>query len=329
VRVKKPEGFDAELMARVARLPGVESATAMDPVPLWYGENASFFSIDADSSRARLGFSRIGPQYFATLRIPLLHGREFVPTDTRTSPGVVIVNETMARQFWPDGAALGHQVREGNDGYEVVGVVRDSRQTSLAERARPWVYRPLTQEPTDNPSLSLAVRFSGDPSKIREQVQREALALVPAWPVFHFRALDEGLALQRLVPRLGATLLGVLGAIGLLLAAIGMYGVTAYVVKQRTREIGIRLALGSPVPRVVALVMRQGMGVCATGAAVGIALALSVSRFLDRVLVQTASADLLTYAAVTSILLVVALLACYLPSRAVACTHPLDALRDE
>lgn len=329
VRVQKPEGFDADLVARVARLPGVESATAMDPVPLWYGENASFFSIDADATRVRMGYSRIGPQYFATLKIPLLRGREFAATDTRTSPGVVIVNETMARQYWPDGAALGHHVREGSDAYEVIGVVRDSRQTSLAERPRPRVYRPLTQEPTDNPGLSLAVRFSGDPSPVRERVQREVQTLVPTWPAFHFRALDEGLALQRLVPRLGATLLGVLGTIGLLLAAIGMYGVTSYVVRQRTREIGIRLALGSPVPRVIAMVIRQGMGVCVTGAAIGIALALVVSRFLDSVLVETAPADLLTYAVVTGVLIGVAVLACYLPSRAVASTHPLEALRDE
>jgi hypothetical protein len=263
------------------------------------------------------------------LKIPILRGREFATTDTRTSPGVAIVNETMARQFWPDGAALGHRVREGRDVYEVVGVVRDSRQTSLAERPRPWLYRPLAQEPTDNPSLSLAVRFIGDATQIREGVQREVTALVPEWPAFHFRALDEGLALQRLVPRLGATLLGVLGLVGLLLAAIGMYGVTAYVVRQRTREIGIRLALGSPVRRVVALVIRQAMAVCVTGAAIGLALALGVTRLLDGVLVQTAPADLLTYAVVTCALLSVAMLACYLPSRAVASTHPLDALRDE
>ena len=329
VRIKKPDGFDAELIARVAHLPGVESATAMDPVPLWYGENTSLYSIDADTNRTRLSFSRIGPQYFATLRIPVLRGREFAPTDTRTSAGVAIVNETMARQFWPDGAALGHQVREGKEVYEVVGIVRDSRQTSLAERPRPWLYRPLTQEPTDNAALSLAVRFFGDPSQIREEVRREVIALVPMWPAFPFRALDEGLALQRLVPRLGATLLGALGAIGLLLAAVGMYGVTAYVVKQRTREIGIRLALGSPVGRVVGLVIRQGMGVCVTGAAIGIALALGVTRFLGSVLVKTAPADLLTYAAVTCVLLGVAVLACYLPSRSVASSHPLDALRDE
>jgi hypothetical protein len=277
----------------------------------------------------RLSFSRIGPRYFETLKIPLLRGREFAASDTRTSPGVVIVNETMARAFWPDGAALGHGVREGSDVYEVVGVVRDSKQTSLAERPRPWLYRPLAQEPTDNPSLSLAVRFSGDPSQLRERVQREVVALVPAWPAFQFRSLDEGVALQRLVPRFGATLLGVLGSIGLLLAAIGMFGVTAYVVQQRRREIGIRLALGSPVARVVALVIRQGMGVCVVGAAIGVGLALGVSPFLERVLVQTAPADLPTFAIVTAVLLSVAMIACYLPSRAVASTRPLDALRDD
>lgn len=329
VRVKKPEGFEETLLERVAALPEVESATAMDPVPLWFTENATIVSIESSTDRARVSFSRVAPHYFATLGIPVLRGRDFTAADSRTAPGVAIVNETMARTFWADGDALGRQIREGSDVIEIVGIARDSTHSSLGEPPRPWLYRPLSQAPTDNVSVSLAVRFKGDASRVRDRVQREVLALIPTWPAFRFRTLDEGVDLQRTLPRLGATLLGGLGVTGLLLASIGMYGVTSYVARHRRREIGIRLALGSPVRDVVALVVRQGLGVCAAGAAIGLALAFGLSRLLQTVLIGVSAIDPLTYVIVTFVLFAAAGLACYGPARAAAVAPPLAALLDE
>jgi len=154
-------------------------------------------------------------------------------------------------------------------------------------------------------------------------------ALVPSWPAFQFRTLVEGLDLQQQLPRFSATLLGVLGSLGLLLAAVGLYGVMTYVVGQRTHEIGIRLALGSPVVRVIALIVKQGMTVCVAGAVVGMAAAIAVSQLLTSVLYGISPADPLTLVLVPLLLIAVGLLACYIPARHAARVNPLEALRLE
>lgn len=163
--------------------------------------------------------------------------------------------------------------------------------------------------------------------RIVPAIEREVRALVPSWPAFQFRTLDEGLKLQQALPRAGASILASLGAFGLLLAAIGLYGVMAYVVRQRTHEIGIRLALGAPVRNVVALIVRQGMAVCLTGGAVGVAVALVATPWLDSVLYGISTADPVTFIAVPLILAAVALLACYIPARLAARVNVLQALR--
>jgi predicted permease len=326
VRVQKPAGFDRQLADRVASLPGVEAATLMDPVPLWFAGNFAMFAVD-DGQAVRAGFSRVGPSYFETLDIPLLAGRGFTSADVESAPPVAIINETMARRFWRDGNALGRYLRRRGTAVQVVGIARDSKYRTLAETSRLWLYVPITQEPTNNPSLSLAVRTSGDPMRIVPAIEREVRALVPSWPAFQFRTLDEGLKLQQALPRAGASILGSLGAFGLLLAAIGLYGVMAYVVRQRTHEIGIRLALGAPVRNVVALIVRQGMAVCLTGGAVGVAVSLVATPWLDSVLYGISTADPVTFIAVPLILAAVALLACYIPARLAARVNVLQALR--
>ena len=332
VRVEKPPDFEPQLLARVAALPGVEAATVMDPVPLWFNSNNAFFSIERGSGFSeaqRIAFSRVAPRYFETLRIPLLRGRDFTTADNPSAPAVAIINETMARRFWPDGHALGQRLRRRDGVTEIVGIVKNAKYQNLAETEPLLVYLPLAQEPTDNVALSLAVRTVGEPLQLRAGIEREVKALIPTWPAFQFRTLDEGLALQRLLPRLGATFLGVLGVFGLLLAAVGVYGVMAYVVTHRTHEIGIRLALGAQTRSVLALVMKQGMSVCLIGAAIGTAIALAATRLLSSLLYGVSAADPVTYVAVPVLLLAVALLACYVPARHVTRVNAVEALRQE
>lgn len=331
--MQKPDGFEQQLADRVARLPGVEAATAMDPVPLWFvGGRFAHFSAEtggAPREPQRVGYSSVAPGHFKTLQLPLLAGRDFTAVDTSSAPAVAIVNETLARRFWGETGALGQRLRRREGTIEVVGVARDAKYLSLGERPQPWIYLPLSQEPTNNVALSLAVRTAGPPLEMRNAVEREVKALVPNWPGFQFRTLDEGLELQRRLPRLAATLLESLGAFGLLLAAMGMYGVTAYVVRQRIREIGIRLAIGAPAFSVLAVVIRQGLTVGAIGAGIGLAAALAASRLLANLLYGIDPADPLSYAVVTLGLLLVAFVACYLPARRATRMNPLAVLRDE
>jgi predicted permease len=331
VRVQKPPGFEQQLADRVSALPGVEAATLMDPVPLWFGGNNAHFSIDdgPSASAHRLAWSRIGTKYFNTLRIALLAGREFTAADSDSAPRVAIVNETMARRFWSDGNALGRYIRHGKAPIEVVGIVRDAKYRTLAETAQPFVYLPLAQEPSSNLTLSLAVRTSGDPMLLAPAIEREVKALMPNWPMFQFRTLDEGLKLQQALPGVGASILGSLGAFGLLLAAIGLYGVMAYVVRQRTHEIGIRLAIGAQIRDVIALIVKQGMAVCAAGGAIGMVIAFVAAQFLDSVLYGISASDPITFITVPLVLIGVALLACYLPARQAAGVDVLRALRRE
>jgi predicted permease len=316
VKVQRPEGFEGDLAERVRRLPGVVSATVMDPVPLFFGGRFAHYRTEGHGAE-RMGHASVGLQYFATLRMPLIAGRDFEPTDTTTAPAVAIVNETMARRFWPNENAVGQRLHDFDEPMVVIGVARDVKYRSLAEAAQPWVYRPITQLPSTNVTLSLAVRTTGDPTAFQAAVKREVQSLVPTWPAFRFRMLDEGLVVQRAVPRMAATLLGGLGLFGLFLATLGIYGVMAYVVRQRRLELGIRLALGAPAARVIALVVRQGMVLCAAGTVVGIGVALAVAQLASSALSGVGSADLLTCIVVPLFLMTIALVACYLPAREV------------
>jgi putative ABC transport system permease protein len=328
VRVQKPAGFDQQLAERVSALPGVDAATVMDPVPLWFGGSFARFASDdgQQTSGDQIGYARVGTRYFETVGIQLLAGRAFTSADVESAPRVAIVNETMARHLWP-GGALGRYLRHRGNTIQVVGIARDAKYLSLAETARPWVYLPIAQAPTNNPSLSLGVRTSGDSTRIIPAIEREVRALVPNWPPFQFRTIDEGLKLQQALPRAGASLLGSLGAFGLLLAAIGLYGVMAYVVTQRSQEIGIRLALGAPVRSVITLIVRQGMAVCLAGGAIGMVVAFVATRWLDSLLYEVSASDPATFMTVPLVLAAVALLACYIPARHAARVNVLQALR--
>ena len=326
VRVRKPPGFEEELVARVSRLPGVDAATVTDPVPLWFADSAAQFAVEGGEPQ-RITYARIGTGYFDTFGIRLLRGRAFTTADGASAPRVAIINETMARRSFPEGHAVGRYLRRGKESLQIVGVAADAKYTTLADSGVLWLYLPLAQNPTDNLSLSLAVRTRGEPLQLRGAIEREVTALVPHWPLFGFRTLDEGLRMQQALPRVAAAVLGGLGAFGLLLAALGTYGVMAYVVEQRRHELGIRLALGAPLRSIVTLVVRQGAGVCLVGTAVGVALALAAAQFLSSVLYGVSPFDPFTFIVIPALLLAVALLACYLPARDATRVDPLDSIR--
>ena len=313
IRVQKPDGFDRDLAERVRQIPGVVAATVLDPVPLWFGGRFAQYTAEGHAP-VRLGHASVGLQYFSTMRIPLMTGRDFGPEDTATAPAVAIINETLARRFWPDGHVVGQRLRDGDETIEVVGVARDAKYRSLSEASQPWVYRPITQLSSENVTLSLAVRTAGDPVALQAAIKREVQTLMPNWPGFAFRTLDEGLAVQQALPRAAATLLGGLGLFGLFLATLGIYGVMAYVVRQRRQELGIRLALGAPTARVIGLVVKQGMLLCIGGTLAGTAVALAIAQLASSALSGVGGADVVTCVAVPLILLGIAFVACYLPA---------------
>ncbi len=327
--------FVRDLLARTSRLPGVQSASATVDLPL-------------DGGRMGLGGYRVGgftppdgrqwfdadwnvvtPGFFATLRLPLARGREFTEGDTPDAQPVAIVNEALARQFWPGGDAVGRQIEvEGDDAPQhltIVGVSTDAHLISLGSEPEPYIYVPLAQRPMDK--VNLVVRTSGSSSiaPVRGLVREMA----PRLPVIQAMALEQITAIGLVPQRIAASVAGSLGLVGLLLAAIGIYGVTSYAVSRRTREIGIRIALGADTSAVLSLVLRQGLLLAAIGVAVGVAMAAAGSQVLGSLLFGIAGLDPIAFGAACLLFAAVALLATYIPARRAATVDPIIALRDQ
>ncbi len=259
--------------------------------------------------------------------IPLLRGRDFSTQDTRQAPSVVIVNETAARRFWPGQEAVGKRVRFGKDNAaEVIGVSRDCKYITLGEDPLPFLYSPLTQV---NPAITLElhVRTAGQPLTLAGAVTDELHALDKDLPVFDLKTMQQHLRGALLAPRLAAVLLAVFGLVALLLSAIGVYGVIAQQVSQRTREIGLRIALGARSGDVMRLIITRGLKLTLYGLVPGVLAAMAVTRLLDGFLYNVSATDPLTFAAITLLLASVALLACYVPARRALKVEPISALR--
>jgi predicted permease len=270
----------------------------------------------------------VGPGHFRTLNIRLLAGRDFTQQDTVGAPRVGIVNETLARRFWPGKDAVGQRLRAADsaDPILIVGVVRDSQYVTINEAPRPFMYRPLAQNYT--PMVTLMVRAAGAPRSVLPAVKDEVRALDPGLAVFNVATLDEATSLSLLPSRIAGVLLGALGLLALVLAALGIHGVLAFVVRARTAEIGLRVAIGATPRMVVGMVLRQAVMWTAIGAAIGTAFALAVTRLLGSFLYGISPTDPVTFAAVTTIVTLVAGLAAYVPARRASRVDPLAALRN-
>jgi predicted permease len=327
--------FLDQLRQRVAALPGVTSATYTDSVPLSGGNRSDAFQVAGRSSAFteadNVELYMTGPAYFETLGTARLGGRDFAD-EAPAGPKLAIVNQVFAQHFFGNGNPIGQRVSGRGVTYQIIGIAKNVKSRFLGEEFRPVLYRSLRQDIAGDPSFTgyrIVVRFSRDPGRLAGAVRREIHGLDPTLAIFDAETMQEHLRDALFLPRLAGTLFGVFGFLGLALAAIGLYGVMNSWVSRRTRELGIRLALGAGVGNVQWLIIRQGMALTLAAVVPGLLAAWAGSKFLARVLYGTRPHDLLTFGAVPVFLALVALLACWIPARRAAGEEPLNALRYE
>jgi len=329
--------FSRQLLERVRALPGVESASLAEYLPLGMGGSRRGITIEGYTPRpgesTEVGSSAVAPGYVETLRIPLLRGRAFGAEDRPGAPGVVMVNEAFARRYWPGQDPIGKRIEMGINNSNgaprltVVGVVKDGKYVTLGEEVTPFFYLNLAQRYEAAPTL--VVRTRGNPFDDLAAVRREVGALDRHLPLYDVKTVRQHLGLALLPARLAGSALGVFGLMALVLAAAGIYGVMSCAVAQRTREIGIRMALGARVVDVLKLIVRQGMRLVVIGLVIGLLAAMALTRVMASLLYGVSATDPLTFTLIAALLTVVALLACWVPARRAAKVDPLVALRRE
>jgi predicted permease len=269
----------------------------------------------------------VGAGYFEAMGIEIVRGRSFEPHDRLDTPWVAVVNETLARAFWPDGGAVGQRLAEGSRSYEVIGVARDGKYRTLGEGPRLFFYRSLDQ--VGDSFRTLVVRFRSPELASTGPVRDALRGLDPHLAVANLGTLEEAVSPSLVLPRVAGRLFGLLGGLGLFLAATGLYGVLAYAVAGRTHEIGVRMAMGAKRRDILVLVLRHGLGLTALGAVLGVGLALALTRMLRGILYGVSATDPWTFAAVAAVLFAAAALACTVPARRALAVDPITALRHE
>src|SRR5277367_238594 len=329
--------FYKQLIQRIDSLPGVESASAAFTVPIGY--YASMDSIDVPGYEVPAGvappiaaYNAVSPGYFRTMSIPLLEGREFTNADVETAPWVAVINETMAKKFWPKESAIGHDFKLVSDrvhSLRIVGVAKNSRTSGFSGPFREYFYQPLAQNYSS--LATVQVRTTFPPETMTAAIREQVAALAPSMPVFDVHTMLQGLYTLNglLVYELAAALAGVLGALGLVLALVGVFGVISFTVSQRTNEIGIRMAMGASQNIILQMILRQGFWIVSGGIVAGIVLALAIARLVGNFIAGVSPYDPITYLGVSALLGLVALLACYLPARRATRVDPVVALRYE
>ncbi len=334
----KAEQFYQQLSNRVQALPGVQSVSIAQSAPLSYFYSPAFSAPvfveghepPQGENPPLVGKNTVGPNYFRTLGVPLLSGREFTDRDREGAPRVAIVNETLVRDLFPNTNPIGqrlHVLLREPSSWEIVGVVKDSKYRSLGEDSTAYIFLPYLQNP--QPAMALHVQTSRNPKELAAAVRREVQALDPNLPAFNVMSLADNIEISLFPARFGAMLLGVFGFLALLIASIGIYGVMSYGVSERTHEMGIRMALGARASDVLRLVISQGMWLALIGVGIGAGLAWGVTRLVKSYLYDVSVTDPLTFIAIALLLIGVALLACYVPARRATRVDPLEALRYE
>jgi putative ABC transport system permease protein len=328
--------FYRELVERAGSLPGVSAAAAVSYLPLGRDGAGYRFSVEGlpflePQVRPRAEFNVVTPGYFATLEIPVLQGRDLAGRDRWDAPPVVVVNRTLARRFWPTESAVGKRLTLGepeeNSWMTVVGVVGDVKQQSLDSEARPQMYAPQAQVGLEE--MALLVRTAMEPGSLAPAIRGAVSAIDPGVPVSEVQNLTQVRSASISTERFRTLVLATFALLALALAAIGVYGVIAYGVVQRSREIGIRMALGARRPEILRLVVGEGMLTVAIGIGIGVLAAAGLSRFLESLLYAVRPGDPATFVAIPALIASVALAACVLPARRAMRVDPAGTLRSE
>jgi predicted permease len=323
--------FERQLLAKVRALPGVESATLADAVPLGFVRNSEMVKIEGYAPRPHeamdIRSATVGPDYFRTLQIPIVSGRGFTPQDNDRSQPVAVVNQAMADRYWPRRDALGKRVWAENHWSTVVGIARNSDHDRLNERPLPFLYLPMFQDYWT--SAILEARVAGDPMAFAPAIEKSAHELNADMPLYDVAPLSDFTQVASSRQRIAGTFVGAFGILALVLATVGIYGVVAYSTRQRTHEIGIRMALGAGRRDVVRMVLSYGLRLTMAGLGAGLVLAAAATHLLRGELFGVAPTDALTFSCVALLLCAVSLAACYVPARRATKVDPMVALRYE
>lgn len=328
--------FFDQVIERIDSIPGVESAAAVYPLPFSGEQQGTGFAVEGTAlNNVTTNYRAVTPGYFKTMRIPLLKGRDFAESDAMDadgSPRVVVINESLAHHVWPTENPIGKRVALGSYGghppAEIIGVVGDARYAGLDAPAGPELYAPYYQSPR-YATMFLVVRGSSDSIQIASAIRREIWAVDKNQPVEDMRTMEELISKSVAPRRFYMSLLGVFGAIALALAAVGLYGVVNFSATQRTREVGIRIALGAKAGDVLGLFLKQGMFLNIIGSAIGLVVSFALTRTLASLLFEVSPTDPLTFVVVALFLGAVSFAACYIPARRATKVDPLVALRYE
>jgi predicted permease len=327
----RAQSFQDQLLDRVKALPGVESAAFARMTPLSYGSfSSTAIAVDGyqppPEEQPIVQYNEVGPDYLATMGIPLVSGREFTRADNEKAAPVAVVNETMAAHYWRGGNPLGQRLQVKSRWMQVVGVAKDSKYQSVRETPKPFFYVPLRQNFARGAGLYIRTPLS--PQAMATALAREVHALDPNLALYEVITLQEQVDRSTSPQLVAVTLVGVLGGLALLLAAIGLYGVMSYAVSQTTRELALRMALGAGASNLLRLVLSRGLALTAGGVILGGVVAFGLTRLLGNLLYKVSPRDPLAFGSALVVMMAAALAACFLPAWRATRTDPARALRD-
>ena len=325
--------FDRQLVAKLQALPGIQSVALSTTLPLEFDTDSTIVKPEGYVPQANelmaTNDALITPDYFHTMQIPIVKGRDFTLQDTKSSRRVAIVSEAFVKRYWPNQEALGKQLNSDltHEWFTVVGVARDVKFGSLNENPVPFVYLPQYQ--VYRPGLIIVARTAGDALMLAKTVEKTIHELNPDLSVFDVTTLASRIQFTTFAPRIAGTFIGAFGLLALILATVGIYGVTAYITRQRTHEIGIRMALGASKDDILRLVLGHGLRLTFVGLALGLAASFALTRYLSSLLLGVTSTDAVTFSSVAILLCAVALFASFIPARRAMRVDPMVALHYE
>jgi putative ABC transport system permease protein len=334
----KIDRFYRQLLPVISNIPGVLGASAAFPMPL--SNNGMSISLEFDGRPVPKGqepseaVAVVTPQYFKTMRIPVVQGREFLPTDTEKTTPVMLITQSFARKYYPGEDAIGKMVKPGlSDGVtksvmrQIVGVVADVKARGLTEEMTPQYYLPLSQALITAPTL--AIRTEGDPNAVVTAVRTAVASMDSTVPLFSVRTMDEYVSMSSAQSRFQAVLLSCFGGIALVLFAVGLYAVLSYTVSQRTVEIGVRMALGAKREDMLVMFLKQGLRLTSLGAIAGVCAAVVLARFMSSMLYEVKALDPSSFISVFLVVAVVSVAASSIPALRAMLVDPIVALKDE